>query len=347
MRKLLLSLVAGLAWSALSALAVADTPSGKAVGVDPTAEAQLGTASRTLIVGADVSLGETVVTGPAGEVQLLFTDQTRLVVGPKSSLKIEAYLLRGDNTVSQFAVDALAGSFRFITGKSAKDAYKIDTPAGTIGVRGTRFDFNVDEFGTTLVLYEGAVKMCTDDGTACVDMTSVCGVGNLNANNSSAASLTTAQQQSQNLRSRFPYTRSDSGLKSDFRIDGASKCLQPSKPVVTVKPSKPTKPTITKPSKPTGGNGSKPPPRHTNPKPPVETYQCPTHLTYNQWLLLRDQGIMCPKPQRYREPPEPAPGGLSIPMHRPRRHPPPDYGDGDGGSDNSTDGGDSGGTIIY
>ena len=37
MRKLLLSLVAGLAWSALSALAVADTPSGKAVGVDPTA----------------------------------------------------------------------------------------------------------------------------------------------------------------------------------------------------------------------------------------------------------------------------------------------------------------------
>lgn len=310
-----LSLLAGLIWLAASTLALADTPAGKAVGVDPTAEAQLAAATRTLVVGSDVSLGETVVTGPAGEVQLLFTDQTRLVVGPKSSLKIEAYLLRTDNTASQFAVNALAGTFRFITGKSAKNVYKIDTPAGSIGVRGTKFDFNVDEFGTTLVLYEGKVWMCATE-KKCIEVTSTCGVGNLNANTASAAVLTMAQQQSRKLRDRFAYTRSDKGLMADFRIAGANRCLKP----------KSSGPTTTKPAKPSGGIT---PPRL---KPPVKVYVCPKDLTHDQWLLLRRQGINCPEPRRYNTP-EPDPGGLiGDPFkHNPPRRPPPDSGTSDGG----------------
>src|SRR5690606_39715531 len=90
---------------------------------DATAQARSG--ERVLVVGSDVSVGERIVTGPSGRVQLLFQDQTRIVVGPRSTLVIESYLLNGNQT-NRFAVDALAGTFRFISGNSPKSAYSID-----------------------------------------------------------------------------------------------------------------------------------------------------------------------------------------------------------------------------
>ena len=66
-------------------------------------------ADRLLVVGADVSVGEKIVTGPSGNVQLLFQDQTRLVVGPRSTLEIETYLLSGSGA-DKFAVNALAAA---------------------------------------------------------------------------------------------------------------------------------------------------------------------------------------------------------------------------------------------
>ena len=69
-------------------------------------------------------------------------------------------LVRADGTAGKFAVNALAGTFRFLTGNSEKSAYQIITPTGTLGVRGTKFDFTVDPRTgqTKVVLFEGQVK---------------------------------------------------------------------------------------------------------------------------------------------------------------------------------------------
>ncbi len=75
---------------------------------------------RILQVGTDVSVGETIVTGPAGQVQIVFDDNTRLVVGPGSALLVETYLLASSNTAEKLTVNALGGTFRFITGNSPK-----------------------------------------------------------------------------------------------------------------------------------------------------------------------------------------------------------------------------------
>src|SRR5882724_8649563 len=100
MRRFVMMIVAALCWTAASGLAGAATAvdSGKAVAVNPLATAQFNDASRTLVVGSDVKVGDTIVTGPAGQVQLLFNDDTRLVVGPRSSLLVQDYLLRKDKT---------------------------------------------------------------------------------------------------------------------------------------------------------------------------------------------------------------------------------------------------------
>ena len=66
--------------------------------------------------------------------------------------------MKQDDSVGQFTINALSGTFRFITGKSAKDAYQIKTSMGMIGVRGTAFDFvSKPDFGTTIVLFTYAL----------------------------------------------------------------------------------------------------------------------------------------------------------------------------------------------
>ncbi|HEY4170740.1 MAG TPA: FecR family protein, partial [Reyranella sp.] len=135
----------------------------------------------TLVVGSDIFIGDTVNTGPQGQVQILFADETKLVVGPHSSLKIEDYLIRNDGSAGKLAVDMLGGSFRFATGDAAKNRYLINTPTGTIGVRGTHFDVFVDTDGVTRILhYEGIVRFCTLDNK-CEELSDLCTLGQLSS----------------------------------------------------------------------------------------------------------------------------------------------------------------------
>jgi len=190
--------------------------------VDPDASARGNGGARTLAVGSDVAVGETVVTDANGQVQILFEDETRLVVGPGSSLLIEKYLLRGNENTDRFAINALSGSFRFITGRSPKAAYEIKTPSATIGVRGTAFDFTVDALNlTTLVLFHGSVLLCTPGGQ-CVVLDSQCQVGAVDMVQSVRI------RPNSRLRAQFPLIGSQEGLLADFRVAQADRCLRPS-----------------------------------------------------------------------------------------------------------------------
>src|SRR5438045_1774974 len=83
---------------------------GTAVGVDPEALVRTSGEQRTLLVGADVNLGDLIQTGAGGHVELAFEDGTKIVVGPGSALLIEDYLLRADGSPGNFAINALGGT---------------------------------------------------------------------------------------------------------------------------------------------------------------------------------------------------------------------------------------------
>ncbi|HVY51974.1 MAG TPA: FecR family protein [Devosia sp.] len=131
---------------------------GSAKGVKQDAAAALEGQTRTLVVGSDIFIGDEINTDAKGQVQVLFADNTKLVVGPNSSLKIDDYLLRNNGDPGKFVVDMLSGSFRFATGNGPKSSYQINTPTGTIGVRGTHFEVWV--FPDT-----GFARILRDDGT--------------------------------------------------------------------------------------------------------------------------------------------------------------------------------------
>ena len=202
--------------------------SGTALGVRPEASAETEGASRVLNVGADIFIGDLVTTGRKGNVQIRFSDRTELVVGPNSSLVIEDYLLRDDGSTGKLAVNALSGTFRFVTGNSDQDRYRIITPTGTIGVRGTAFDLVVDAEGSRVIMYRGATELCGTDGS-CAVVSNKCELGTLSSSGASASGLTNSLSRDERkaLRKQFVYGSSQQPLSQDFRLRETAECLRP------------------------------------------------------------------------------------------------------------------------
>lgn len=192
--------------------------------VRPQATAGTGSTQVTLVRGSDLREGETVITGQQGEVQIVFADQTHLVIGRGSSLVIERYLMRADGTAQTFAVNALAGTFRFITGKGDKNAYSITTPTGTIGIRGTQFDFSVARGTgrTSVILFQGGVELCPRRGP-CVALAERCEVGEI-PTRQEAERITREVERVEVAATAFPYIRSQSRLLRDFRVRLPQQC---------------------------------------------------------------------------------------------------------------------------
>lgn len=135
---------------------------GTAVTIKREVVATLGEEKRDLHEGSRVHRTEYLETGDKAHAELKLDDQTKLVLGPNAGLKLDDFVIGQSGGVKSIGVNFIKGTFRFITGAEKKDAYRIDTPSATIGVRGTVFDIYVAGNGDTLVLLqEGEVDICT------------------------------------------------------------------------------------------------------------------------------------------------------------------------------------------
>ena len=67
----------------------------------------------------------------------------------------------GEHSYRDISIRLTSGAFRFVTGHSEKAAYKIQTQIATIGVRGTTLDILSQRGKTTVVLQDGASRVCT------------------------------------------------------------------------------------------------------------------------------------------------------------------------------------------
>lgn len=166
-------------------------------------------------VGDTVSVGDTVLTGQTGEAQIVFPDETRIVVGPNSQMKIDRLLFRSDNTARRFAVSAARGTFRFLSGNSSNRAYSVRTPIATMGIRGTAFDFAVPERANTdLVVYEGLVRFCRR-GSRCASVPQGCQTVRLDSRRFTQPE--TQEERQSILSALFPYSNEQDGLRPPFR----------------------------------------------------------------------------------------------------------------------------------
>ena len=210
-----------LAFAATWSAAAATAPSGIVVAVVQSSQADGQTGRRVLTVEAPVYSGDRIVTGPVGEAQVRFRDDTKLVVGPNSRMTIDAFVFNGDNTARSISINAAQGAFRFITGVSRKDAYSIATPTATIGVRGTEFDFNVDTAGATSVaVFKGITRVCDRRKRSCVEQRAGCNISVVEPG--SDPRRITELPERQRLQRSFRYVQSQRSLVAAFRVDVSS-----------------------------------------------------------------------------------------------------------------------------
>jgi hypothetical protein len=118
--------------------------------------------------GDEIFRDETVRTAADSDAKFVLRDDTNLSLGPGSTLKLDRAVFSGERSAGDIAVKLTSGAFRFVTGNSTKESYKIVTPLATIGVRGTILDFLIQRGRNIVVLQDGRARVCA--GGQCVDL---------------------------------------------------------------------------------------------------------------------------------------------------------------------------------
>jgi hypothetical protein len=148
----------------------AQTRVGEAAVIKNQVVRVAGSASSPLNVGDGLLRDETVRTSVESAARLVMADSTNLSLGPSATIKLDRTVFNDEHSYRDIAVKLTTGAFRFVTGNSEKAAYTIATPIATIGVRGTILDILVQRGKTTVVLQEGASRVCAIGG-GCIELT--------------------------------------------------------------------------------------------------------------------------------------------------------------------------------
>ncbi len=168
---------------------------------------------RTLSKNSNVFEDDTIVVS-SGNAQIMLDDGTRLVVGPSSTLLLDQFVRNGKNKADKVTIKALRGTYRFITGRSPKSAYKITTAHATIGIRGTGFDF-WSRNKTGAVVLSGAVNLNGRSGGSVI-VKSGCQMGQATT---STADLLRGQEKNDAIKNNLPFLLDQSSLTRRFRLN--------------------------------------------------------------------------------------------------------------------------------
>jgi hypothetical protein len=209
-----LVLSAVLSATAIQSPAFAADAIGEVAAIVGTPSVSGPSGDRDLKAGAAVYEDDKIVVR-SGNAQIILNDGTKIVIGPGSTLVLDRFLMTGGNTAQKVSIKALRGTFRFITGRSAKSAYDIQTANATIGIRGTGFDFWV-KLQTGAAVHVGSVTLCsTENSKNCVAVHEGCEVGR--ANGDEARKLT-GRVKGTSISNNLPYILSQASLRTSFRL---------------------------------------------------------------------------------------------------------------------------------
>jgi len=92
--------------------------------------------------GMKIFANDVISTGSDGSVGIILQDNTIFSLGPESELELREYVFVPDQGSFTMLAKMVKGTFIYMSGligKLSPDSIKIETPVGTIAIRGTRF----------------------------------------------------------------------------------------------------------------------------------------------------------------------------------------------------------------
>jgi hypothetical protein len=200
----------------------APAPIGKTIQASSTVRASGAAGARVLSTATPVYFMDALRSNATGVGQFEFVDGTKLAIGPNASIVIDKFVYKGGRTVQQLGIQAAKGAFRFISGQSPSAAYKVSTPYGTMGIRGTAFDFTVSGGRAYVVLLRGNVRYCS--GRSCQTLRRSCDFIIADGSTVSRPDHLAKVMDATQARQIFPHLANQNRLASSFRQPGRS-CL--------------------------------------------------------------------------------------------------------------------------
>lgn len=192
--------------------------SGRVVEVSRDVRIDRGGAVERVAVGTPVAVGDVLRSGEGARAQIEFSEGTKIALGPNSVLRIEEILLRRNGTARKFAVSAVGGAFRFLSGDSPDRAYTIRTPSATMGIRGTAFDIAVTGVeATDLLVFEGRVLFC-GAGRNCIRVPGGCNLLSVDRD-SVFGEPENLDAKTSRISEAFPFATAQTGLLPPFRTE--------------------------------------------------------------------------------------------------------------------------------
>jgi hypothetical protein len=190
---------------------MAANPIGNTVSVSTTVSA----GGRTLQKSSPVFLNDILRSNATGLGQFVFDDGSKLAMGPSAVVTIDRSIYKGGKSIQQASIQATKGAFRYISG--AFSGHKLATPYGTIGIRGTAFDFTIRNGRVYILLFRGSVSFC--NGGQCQTLRRSCdylvgGGGKV----SKPQAVTTGIDDGLNIGQTFPLLVNQRRLASQFRL---------------------------------------------------------------------------------------------------------------------------------
>ncbi|MGB8030583.1 MAG: FecR family protein [Terracidiphilus sp.] len=116
-----------------------------------------------------IEMGDQILTGADGDVNILFNDNTEFTQAPTTTLTVDDWVYNPNGSGNKAHYSILQGAFQYISGllTKQKDAdVNIDTPYGSIGIRGTEFIVKSDGTPNHLEidLISGAIALTPKGG---------------------------------------------------------------------------------------------------------------------------------------------------------------------------------------
>lgn len=149
-----LLLALGLPLNAIAAAARVEFVSGDVQVASGTA------APHPLARGSEVDAADTIDTR-SGRIQLRFTDGGYIALAPNTQFRVDRYRYDGSNNGKEVGFfSLLKGSLRTISGligKGRREAYQMNTPTATIGIRGTAYSLDQRGENLQVTVSEGRV----------------------------------------------------------------------------------------------------------------------------------------------------------------------------------------------
>ena len=147
MRRMILSLLLLPVFLATPVLA-SEQPAGSIKNVLGTVQVQRQGSTLPAARGMKIYAQDTLLTGADGAAGIILQDNTIFSLGPDSQLALKEFTFAPEQGRFALLAKMIKGTFVYLSGvigKLSPDSIQLETPVGTIAIRGTRFAARIAE----------------------------------------------------------------------------------------------------------------------------------------------------------------------------------------------------------